>query len=332
MEQFSVVKLMNRIDTEGAAYAFLEELRWGNPAHPVCPHCGHEKAYFLTPKTGDSRKTRTGANSERRVWKCAGCRKQFSVLTGTIFHGTKISVRVWVLVIFEMCANKNGISAREIERKYDLTPKSAWFLTQRIREAMKRDPLAGMLAGTIVADETFIGGKPRNKHKEGRKPVGRGGGSGGYTGKTAVLALVHRESGEVRTQVVPDVTGATLRKALDNHIDVANSVLHTDKSKSYVTMGQEFIEHHSVDHSTNEYVKYVPGGHAGTNQAENYFSQLKRSIDGTHHHVSTVHLERYLAEFDYRYSTRKLSDTARMRDLLGRVDGKRLSYRPLTGE
>ncbi len=102
------------------------------------------------------------------MWKCRDCRKQFTVLVGTIFQGTKISVRTWVLVIFEMCSNKNGIAAREIERKYGLTPKSAWFMTHRIREAMKRDPLAGLLAGTIVADETWIGGKAQNRHKHAR--------------------------------------------------------------------------------------------------------------------------------------------------------------------
>ena len=117
---------------------------FGGPTSPVCPHCESTGVYFLNPANGVSRKTRTGANSERRVWKCGACRKQFSATTGTVFHGSKISIRKWLFVFFEMCANKNGIAAREIERKYELTPKSAWFMTQRIREAMKRDPLAGL--------------------------------------------------------------------------------------------------------------------------------------------------------------------------------------------
>ncbi|MDP9445169.1 MAG: transposase [Actinomycetota bacterium] len=137
----SIPVLMAQSETEADAYALLERLRWDG--HPVCPHCGSlARHYFLRPANGASRKTRTGAASERRVWKCKDCRKQFSVLTGTIFHGTKIPVRTWLMVVFEMCASKNAVAAREIERKYDLTAKSAWFMVHRIREAMKREPLA----------------------------------------------------------------------------------------------------------------------------------------------------------------------------------------------
>lgn len=132
----------------------------------MCPHCGGTKAYFLNPASGASRATRTGSSSQRRVWKCADCRQQFSVLTGTIFHGTKIPLRTWLFVIVENGASKNGVAAREIERKYALSAKTTWFMLHRIREAMKREPLAGMLRGTVVADETFIGGDPKNRHIE----------------------------------------------------------------------------------------------------------------------------------------------------------------------
>ena len=159
----SIPQLADKLRTEAGAYRFLEDLRWGD--QPVCPHCGSvRKPYFLNPANDTSRKTRTGSASQRRVWKCADCRKQFSVLIGTIFHGSKIPVRTWVFVVFEMASSKNGVSAREIERKYGLTPKSAWFMCHRIREAMKRDPIAGLLAGRVVADETFYGGKPSNRH------------------------------------------------------------------------------------------------------------------------------------------------------------------------
>jgi hypothetical protein len=131
----------------------------------------------------------------------------------------------------------------------------------------------------------------------------------------------------VRSHVVADVTGHTLRKVIAEHVDIPATVLHTDKGPHYRTMGREFVEHHSVDHSTAEYVR----GDVSTNQAENFLSQLKRSIDGTHHHVSREHLTRYLAEFDFRYTTRKESDTARMNRVMGRVAGRRLTYRPLTG-
>lgn len=333
MEQFSVIGIANRIPDETSAYVFLEDLRWGDD--PRCPHCDTDrKPYFLTPKNGETRKTTRGTASPRRVWKCAACRKQFSVLTGTIFHGTKISVRTWVFVIFEMCANKNGLAAREIERKYDVTAKTAWFMLHRIREAMKREPLARMLGGnggTVVADETFIGGKPKNKHRSpGRKPVGAGAKSGPAYDKVAVLSLIDTATGEARSKVVNDVTGNTLRKAIAEQVDMAGTVLHTDAAPAYKKIAHEFVAHQSVDHSAGQYVRYEGERVITSNQAEGYFSQLKRSLDGTHHHVSTRHLPRYLAEFDYRYSTRKLSDTQRMRQVVGRIGGRRLSYRPLT--
>src|ERR1700704_5447374 len=159
----NVLQLADELRTEADAYLYLERMRWDD--RPVCPHCGSvRKHYFLKPANGTARKTRTGSASERRVWKCADCRKQFTVLTGTIFHGTKIPVRTWLFVVFEMCASKNGVSAREIERKYDLTPKTAWFMLHRIREAMKKAPLSGLLTGRVVSDETFYGGKPSNRH------------------------------------------------------------------------------------------------------------------------------------------------------------------------
>ncbi|MFL6240062.1 MAG: IS1595 family transposase [Actinomycetes bacterium] len=323
-QEFSIPKLMNRCQSEADAYELLEELRWNG--QPVCPHCGSiGQHYFLKPKDGSSvRKTRTGSLSQRRVWKCRDCRKQFSVLTGTIFHGSKISIRTWVLVVLEMCASKNGVAAREIERKYELTNKTAWFMLHRIREAMKGDPLGGLLRGTVVADETFIGGNPGNnigKSRTGGKP------SWARTDKTAVLALVDRESGEVRSRVVPDVTGPTLRKAIAEHVDMANTDLQTDAHQSYVSIASEFRSHKSVNHDRGE---YVAKDGTSTNPAESYFSQLKRSIDGTHHHVSKEHLARYLAQFDFMRTWCETDDSDRMRGLLQQVAGRRLTYKPLT--
>lgn len=196
-QEFSIASLANRIPDEASAYKLLEDLRWGGDP-TTCPQCGESgKFYFLAPRDGSTgRKTRTGANTQRRVWKCGTCRKQFSVLTGTIFHGSKVPVRTWLFVIFEFCASKNGVSAREIERKYSMTAKTAWFVLHRIREATKRQPLAELFSGVVVADETFIGGKPGNQHAAKRKQ------NPWESNKTAVLSLVHSESGEVRSRVV----------------------------------------------------------------------------------------------------------------------------------
>lgn len=336
-DTLSIISIADKVQTEGDAYAFMEQLRWNGT--PECPHCGGtERISFLNPADGVSRKTRTGSKSERRVWFCGPCRKQFSVLTGTIFHGTKISLRKWLFVIFEMCANKNGVAAREIERKYDLTAKTAWFMLHRIREAMKREPLAGMLRGTVVADETYIGGKVKNKSNAARAarhlPVRMEPGSrkaGPSDGKTTVLSLIATDSGEARSVVIPDVTGATLRKAIAAQVDLAATVLHTDELKAYQVVAAETAGHQTVNHSEDQYVRYENGKRITTNHAEGFFSQLKRSIDGTHHHVSAEHLPRYLSEFDFRYTTRDLNDTVRMQRMLGQVAGKRLSYRPLVG-
>src|SRR6476469_5784750 len=151
------MSLAKGIKTEADAYVYMESLRW--PDGPVCPHCASRaEHYFLTPKTGtDARKTRTGSMSQRRVWKCKSCRKQFSVITGTVFHGTKVPLHTWIMVVFEMAANKNGIAAREIARKYGVAPRTAWFMTHRLREAMKERAPHALLTGTVVVDEAWIG-------------------------------------------------------------------------------------------------------------------------------------------------------------------------------
>jgi transposase-like protein len=315
----NVLQLADRLRTEADAYKFLEDLRWGD--EQVCPHCGSiREHYFLKPSDGASRKTRTGSRSERRVWKCADCRKQFSVLTGTIFHGTRIPVRTWVFVIFEMCSSKNGVAAREIERKYDLTPKTAWFMLHRLREAMKREPMAGLLSGRVVADETWFGGKPSNRH--GHDPSKH---MQGKHDKVPIMALISRETGEVRSRVMPNVKAENLRRALHEQVDPAATHLHTDSSRGYTLISGDFASHSAVNHNIREYVR----GDVSTNQAECFFSQLKRSIDGTHHHVSREHLPRYLAEWDFRFSTCKETDAERVGRLVGQVGGRRLTYRPV---
>ncbi|MEX1112982.1 MAG: IS1595 family transposase, partial [Patescibacteria group bacterium] len=255
--------------------------------------------------------------------------KQFSVITGTCFHGTKVPLQTWLMVIFEMCASKNGVSCREIERKYQLTPKTAWFVLHRIREAMKDDGLT-MFRGVVVADETFFGGKFRNMHKS-KRPDQKAGSEGGTAHKIPVLTLIDQDTGQARSRILPRVTAATLRKAIAEQADLPSTTLYTDGNASYNEVGREVAAHHAVDHKQDEYVRYENGAVITSNACEGFFSQLKRSIDGTHHHVSREHLHRYLAEFDFRHSTRKMTDTARMSLLMGQVKSRRLSYRPLAG-
>lgn len=316
----SLPRLALRLRTEADAYMLLEKMRWGK--QPVCPHCQSiDKHYFIQPNR--PRTTSSGAVTHRRLWKCSACRKPFSVLTGTVMHGTHISIRTWLMVMFDVASAKNGISSREIQRKYGVTPKTAWFLTHRIREAMQTGPLAEMMRGTIVADETWIGGTPSNRH--GAKSRAGLGHYGIGTDKISVLSVVNKENHEVRSHIVEDTTGPTLRKVIAEHVDISGSTLHTDKGSHYIAMGKEFIAHETVDHGAGEYVR----GEVTTNQAEGYFSQLKRSLDGTHHHVSEKHMARYTGEFDFRYNTHKMSDSERMERIVKRSAGRRLTYKEL---
>ncbi len=312
----TIASLSREIITEADAYRHLEQLRWGDT--PRCAHCdGTEDVYLIVPDNGVSRKCSGGGTSERRVWRCRRCNKQFSVLTGTMMHGTKASVRTWVLVIFDMISAKNGMSAREVERKYGVSVRTAWHLLHRIRQAMAGgDRLVSSMRGNIVADETWIGPNPRWLHASQRKV-------GTYAErKTPVLSLVNTSTGQVRSKVMPWVTSVSLRKEIAEQVDTANSSLMTDSLLGYRQVGTEFRWHGTVDHHAGQYVD----GIVTTNYAEGYFAQLKRSLDGTHHHVSKQHLHRYVGEFDFRYSTCKMSDYGRMRTLAKQMEG-RLSYR-----
>jgi transposase-like protein len=305
---------------EADAYKTLEGIRW--PDGPICPHCGViDEATYLEPKNG-GRKTNQGKVSPRRVWKCRACKKQFSVTVGTIFERSHIKIHKWLMAVYLMSASKNGVSAHELHRTLKVTYKTAWFMCHRIREAMKREPLAAKFTGTVVADETWIGGKPSNRHRKQRYEDGYN-----EAHKSVVFSLVHQETGEVRSQVIPNVQAKTLRSAIEAHVDLPETHLHTDNHHPYIPTGWHAASHGRVNHSMHEYVR----DGISTNPAEGYFSQLKRSLDGTYHHVSQEHLGRYLAEFDYRYSTRKMGDGQRTVKTIQQATGRRLTYRDPIG-
>jgi transposase-like protein len=296
------------------AAEYLESIRW--PNGPVCPHCGESerKPYALKSKT-------------RRLWKCPACRKQYTVMVGSIFESSHIPLNKWLLAFFLLCSSKKGMSAHQLHRMLGVTYKSAWFMAHRIREAMKQPPFQTRLSGTVETDETYIGGKPRRANRKAdalrkgeRKATGRG------TEKTPVVVLVQR-GGEARSFRMANVTGADLGAAMRQHIS-ADAHLRTDSYPSYKKIGKHFASHESVNH-LDEFVR----GDAHTNTAENFFSVLKRGIDGVYHHVSVAHLPRYLDEFDFRYNNRiglGVSDAERTRNALAQASGKRLRYRDTT--
>lgn len=335
--RYTIVDLAMRVTSEAEAWKLLEELRWGSDRrHAACPHCDCQDVKYIEPSNGETRKAASGVMSARRVWRCrkrgGGCGKQFTATVGTIMHRSKTPVRVWLFVMFEMMSSKNGVAAREIQRKYKVSQKTAWHMLHRIREAMGAPDDPAPMRGTVKADETFFGGKV-NKMNKARKAAfhkkhdARPGGATGTRGKQAVISLLNPETGEVRSKAINDVTAETLRTHLLANTVPEVSDLETDERKGYAAVGREFASHTAVDHSRNMYAK----GKATTNQVESYFSQLKRSIDGTHHHCSSIHLDRYLGEFDYRYSTRKMTDSDRFVLLCQRPSFERtLPYTELT--
>lgn len=295
-----------------AAAAYLESLRW--PNGPVCPHCNESerKPYKLKHKT-------------RRLWKCAACRKQYTVTVGTIFEGSHIPLNKWLLAFNLLCSSKKGMSAHQLHRMLGVTYKSAWFMAHRIRYAMEQPAFKRQLTGTVEVDETYVGGKyrrPNQKPAEPRSPFEKRQTGRGVENKTAVLALVER-GGEVRSFRVATVTAETLGGHIRRHVD-RGAHLRTDAFKSYTRVGREYASHETVNHM-DEYVR----GEVHTNTAENYFSILKRGINGVYHHVSPAHLPRYLAEFDFRYNNRVgngVDDAERTRRALMGAEGKRLRY------
>ena len=308
-----------------AARGYLEAKRW--PDGPVCPHCGVVgEAYQLKPKAESKRPVRKG------VWKCKGCRKQFTVTVGTIFSDSHIKLHKWLLAIHLLCASKKGMSAHQLHRMLGITYKSAWFMAHRIRYAMAQEPLSGKLQGTVEVDETYVGGKEK----------GRRGVPGPDSKKTPVVAMVERSLvktktkagkkrvrgiGKVRSFPVDRVTVKNLKPALMDHIEFG-ATLNTDEAVTYHFLGKKFSAHHSVNHSAKEYAKHTRVGEkVTTNTVEGYFSILKRGVHGTYHHVSRKHLHRYLGEFDFRYNGRDVTDVERAVRAVEGTEGKRLTYR-----
>ena len=278
----------------------LEALHW--PHGPVCPRCG----------TLDRIKKLAGKSTRPGVYKCNECAKPFTVTVGTIFEDSKIGLNKWLLAFRLLNGGKKGFSAHELHRSLGITYKSAWFMAHRIREAMSGDdtPLGGPDA-VVEADETYVGGKARNRAT--RKPAP----------KKAVVALVERD-GKARSFHVANVNAKTLRPLIVTNVDRASHLM-TDESHVYTSVGREFNGHSTVNHSASEYV--TTGGFKHSNTAENFFSIFKRGVIGTYHHMSEAHLARYCREFDFRYNTRALTDTDRTAEAIKGARGKRLMYR-----
>ncbi len=312
-KDINLVTLLPILTNEDKAREFMEAKRWPNGA--VCPHCQCGETYKLTAKEGSKSPVRPG------VYKCKACRKQFTVRVGTIFEDSKLPIHKWLMAIHMMCSAKNGVSSHELGRALEVTQKTAWFVCHRIRESMKLEPMAGMLKGTVEADETYVG--PRRPRYKGTSKPGPG------TSKQPVLALVER-GGNVVAYPIESANSATLKGSIRELVH-SDSTIVTDEHRCYVGIGKEFRGgHKTVNHGRNEYVRVEQCGEvfvATTNTVEGFFSRIKRSHMGVHHSMSKKHLHRYVTEAVFKYNSRKVTDGERMVKAIQGAAGKRLMYR-----
>jgi transposase-like protein len=294
---------------EDKARELLEQMRWGG--NPACPHCGGADPYKITPKPGSS--TRKG------LWKCKACRKQFTVMVGSVFESSHIKPSKWIQAVYLQTASKKGISAHQLHRMLGVTYTTAWFMAHRLRHAMGKEPFASKLAGTVEVDETYVGARNKRGTRRGRP--------GPDSHKMPVVALIERGTGRVRAFPMPRVTAENLKEAIVSNVE-QSATLMTDEFYSYRPIGRAMAKHEAVNHGRDEYVR----GDAHVNTAEGFFSLLKRGINGTYHHIGKGHLAKYCNEFAFRYENRKVSDAERAGLLVQGAEEKRLTYKqPASG-
>lgn len=290
-------------------------MRWPD-GQVVCPRCGSENVSYL---------------EKARLWKCYSKhpKAKFSLKVGTIFEDSALGLDKWFTAMWLIANAKNGISSCELARAIEITQKSAWHVLHRVRLAMQNGSLAKM-SGHVEVDETYIGGKARNMHRAAlAKRVAQFAtphtGRNQNIGKVAVMGLLDRQSGEVRTTVIPNTKRRALHGEVSKHV-AAGSTVYSDALRSYNQLDQEYV-HHVINHAV-EYVR----GHVHTNGIENFWSLLKRSLKGTYVSVEPFHLFRYLDEQAFRFNKRKGTDFDRFVEVVSMVFGKRLEYKQLIGQ
>jgi transposase-like protein len=300
----------------------VAKMRW--PNGPECPACGHKDHYYL--KT-------------QKRWKCKECYKQFTVKLGTVFEDSPISLTKWLPALWLLCNNRNGISSYELHRALGVSQKAAWFMLQRLRLAMQDGGVAKMggPGKEVESDETFVGGKAKNMHASRRAQFKAARESGVATAdarlinKATVWGILDREQRKVRATVVPKVNREALQAAVLNHVE-HGSKIYTDEAPVYKSLPKEYT-HDFVNHVE----KYVHG-RVHTNGMENFWSLLKRGLNGTYVAVEPFHLFRYIDEQVFRYNNRKddegnkLSDSDRFQLALSQIAGKRLTFAEVTGK
>ncbi|MBT3187654.1 MAG: IS1595 family transposase [Anaerolineae bacterium] len=298
----SIIDLINKFPNEQACLAQLKELRWKDGIY--CPHCGFsEKIYEF---------------KDGKTFKCASCRKKFTAKVGSIFEDSPLPLQKWFLAIYLITSHKKGISSVQLAKDINVTQKTAWYMLHRLRHVSQTKSFNRSLSNTVEADETYIGGKEKNKHADKRTKNNQGRST---KTKTAVIGVKER-GGNVKAQVVADTKGKTVKNFIVENV-VIGSNLMTDEYRAYRGLGFAYT-HDYVKHGKGEYVK----GFCHTNGIENFWSILKRGIVGIYHFVSEKHLNNYLAEFAFRHNTRDLEESVRFNLFLENCQG-RLQYSEL---
>ena len=304
LKDITLIQIIQRFDTDDKARKHLESVIWKDGI--TCPHCQcKDAAKFSLIAANPEKKVRAGLRY------CAECKSQFTVTIGTIFEDSKIPLRKWLIAWYLLCSSKKGISSLQLKRILEIgSYGTALFMAHRIRHALKETGYAEKLTGTIEVDETIF----KASAGDGRK-----------TGvKVAVVAMVQR-GGPVRSKVMPTVNGANLKQAIRDNVQICSEI-HTDANYAYRQLEPKFT-HKSVKHCAGEYSRHEGENVVTTASVESFFSLLKRGVVGTFHHVSAQHLPLYLAEFEHRHNTRKLTDGERTDVGLQMVVGKRLIYK-----
>jgi len=295
--------------------SFLVARRWKDGV--MCPRCGSKDVRFL---------------ATRRIWECKAkhAKRQFSVKVNTIFEDSPISLDKWLVAVWMIANCKNGVSSYEVHRAIAVTQKSAWFMMHRIRLALDvgtAHKLGGGPENEVEVDETFVGGKLRNMHKDKKIIYNK---RGGAFGKTVVMGLLDRGRGEVRAKVVPNIKRDTLQPEVHKEVKYGSTV-YTDEAVAYDGLSYKYM-HDVINHME----KYV-NGRVHTNGIENFWSLLKRGIGGTYVAVEPFHLFRYVDEQVFRYNNRATSDNPmndadRFSLAVTNIVGKRVTYKELTGK
>jgi len=301
----NLLEVLTFFNNKEVAIEYLIKWRWHGK--PRCPHCKNDKKKIYEYKGKEHR------------FKCSKCKKQFSVLKGTIFENTSIPLHKWFAVMYILTSHKKGISSYQVARDLSITQKSAWFMLQRIRHALAIGNIDTQLEDTVEIDETYVGGKNKNRHydKKVRNSQGRS-----WKDKTPVLGLLQR-NGELRVFKISNVERKTLLPIIKANIKKGSKVM-TDEWRSYSRLSKRY-DHRVVYHGRGQYVE----GINHTNTMEGGWSLLKRSITGIYHQVSRKHLDKYLDEFAFRYNTREMEDVDRFESVFSSIE-RRLSFKELT--